>query len=220
MVESKFSLFQVQVKRVLGYAVELGQATLRIAPERFNTVDMPFPIRKLILTMVHPKVLVKTNVDQAIVASPTIGVDHRAGLHMAADNALQRGFGAVRHDLGIDLAVSLQQPEHDGLAVSAATALATDSMRPEVRLIDFYRALQGRFKLAGLGDTTTHLQVNTVNRSHRKSGQFGRAHRCEIQGKAPYQLPEFGLADFRTTVIPVFTNHIRKLSHLNRCFAS
>src|SRR5690606_16733092 len=148
-----------------------------ITPERFNTVDMSFPIRKLILTMMHPKVLVKTNVDQSIVATPAIGVNHRAALHMA-----------------------------------------TDSMRPEVRLIDVYRALQGRFKLAGLGDMTTHVQVNTANRSHRMSGQFARAHGFDIQGKTPYQPPEFSFADFLTTVIPICTNHSRKFSDRNLCF--
>ncbi len=66
MAKSKFSFFQVQVKRVSDYAIELGQATLCIAPERLTAVDMPLSIRKLILAMVYPEVLVKANVDQSI----------------------------------------------------------------------------------------------------------------------------------------------------------
>lgn len=70
MVESKLSFFQVQVKRVLSHAVKLGQATLCIAPERLNAVDMSFPIRKLIFTMMHSEVFIKPNIDQAVVTSP------------------------------------------------------------------------------------------------------------------------------------------------------
>ena len=111
MVESKFSLFQGQLKRVISYAVKLGRAALCIASERFNGVDM------------------------------------RTGLHMAADNALQR-----------------------------------------------------RLQLAELGDTGANLQVNTVDRSQRKTSRFGRTHRRGIQGKIPYKLPELSLAGFRTAV--------------------
>lgn len=201
MVEFKFSLFQVQVKRVHGYAIKLGQATLCIAPERLNAVDMSLPISKLIFAMAHPEVLVKPDIDQAVIASPAVRVNYRAGLHVPADNALQRSPGAVGHDLGIDLAVPLQQPEHNRLAVGAATTLATDPMRTEVRFIDFYRTLQRRLQFTGLGDAGSYLQVNTVHRSHRKSGQFGCIHRREIQGKTPYNMPEFSFADFRTAVI-------------------
>lgn len=102
MVESKFGFFQVQVKRVLGDAIKLGQASFRVTPERFDAVDMLLPVGKLILTVVHPKVLVKTDVDQSVVAAPPIRMDHRARLDMSSDNALQRGFGAIRHDLGIN----------------------------------------------------------------------------------------------------------------------
>src|ERR1017187_6339895 len=87
MVESKFSFFQVQVKRMLGHAIELGQATFCVAPERFNAVDMPFSVSKLILTMMHPEVLVKTNINQAIIATPAIRMDHRAQFDMSPDNA-------------------------------------------------------------------------------------------------------------------------------------
>jgi len=220
MVESKFSFFQVQVKRMFGHAVKLGQAALCIAPERLNTIDMPLTIRKLILAMVYPKVLVKTNVHQTVIAAPAIGMNHGAGFHMAADNTLERGFGAVRHNLGIDFALTLQESEHNRFAISPATAFATNPMRTEVRFIDFYRALQWRFQFARISNARPNLQVNTVHRPDGNSSQFSAASGREIQGKTPDKLPEFSFADFRTAVVPIFINHIRKLSHLNRCFAS
>ncbi len=220
MIESKFGFFEVQVEGTPGHAIELGQAPLRKAPEGLDTVDMPFTVGELILPMMHSEVLVKADIDQPVITAPTVRVDHRAGFHMSANNGLQRGFGAIRHDLGIDLAVPLQQAEHDRLAVSAATSFATHAVRAKVRFIHFYRAMQRRLQLAGLGDASAYLEVNVVDRSDRKTGQFRRAHGREIERKTSHKLPEFGFADFRTAVIPVFTNHLRKLSHLNRCFAS
>ena len=214
MVESEFSFFQVQVKRMFSDAVKLFQATLCVAPERFNAVDMPVSIRKLILAVMHPEVLVKTNFDQSIIAAPAIRMKRRAGLHMPPENGLQRVFRTVRHDFGIDLALTLQQPKHDGLGISSATLPATHAMHTEIRLIDFYRALQRLIQLTGLSNSTANLEINIVGRSNRKSSQFSRAHRGEIQSNTTNQLPEFSLADFRTSVISIFTNHLKKLSHI------
>lgn len=67
MAESKFSRFQVQVKPVFSHTIELDQTALCVATEKQNAVDMSLPNRKLILTMVHPKVPIKPGVDQTIV---------------------------------------------------------------------------------------------------------------------------------------------------------
>ena len=71
---------------------------------------MAFSFRKLVLAMMHPEVLVKPDIDQSIVTAPAIGMNHRAGLHMAADNALQGGFRAVWHDLSVDLTRRFSSP--------------------------------------------------------------------------------------------------------------
>ena len=104
MVKLEFGFFQVQVKRVPGHAIEFGHAPFRVAPKRFDAVDMLLPIRKFILAVVHAKVFVETDVDQSVIAAPAIGVDDGAWPHMSPDNALQRGFGAARHDFRIDFA--------------------------------------------------------------------------------------------------------------------
>jgi hypothetical protein len=45
--------------------------------------------------MIHPKMLIKTNIYPSIVAAPTIGMNHRIGSDMSSDYPLQRGFGGV-----------------------------------------------------------------------------------------------------------------------------
>lgn len=220
MIESKLSFFQVQIKRVFRDTVKLGQATLCIAPERFDTVDMPFSTRKLILPMMHSKVLVKADIDQSIVTSPTIGMDHCARIDVTTDNGLQCSFRAVWYDFGVDFVTSLQKTKHNGLAISSPTAFATYTMGAKVRFINFYRTLQGRFQFAGLSNPPANFQKDIVYRSYRNTCQFSSTCSRQIKGKTAYKLPEFRLANFRTAVISVSINHLRKLSHLSRCFTS
>ena len=72
MVKSKFSFFQMQVESSSGYSVELLQPAFSITPERFNDIDMVLTPSKLIGTVIHSKVLIKTYVYQSIIATPTI----------------------------------------------------------------------------------------------------------------------------------------------------
>lgn len=134
MIKAKFSIFQVQIERVFGYGVKFCKTALCIAPERLNAIDMPFSIRKLILAMVHLKVLIKPNIDQVIVTSPTIRVSHRVRLDMAADNTLQSGFGTI---LVIDLVPTFQESEHHRLAISTASTFTSNMLRYKVRFVDF-----------------------------------------------------------------------------------
>lgn len=66
MVEAKFTLFQVQVKGLVGYTVEFLQAAFGVTPEIFNAVDMHLAdtVRPL---MVDAIVLTVTHVHQAII---------------------------------------------------------------------------------------------------------------------------------------------------------
>ena len=82
-------------------------------------------------------------IDQAVVAAPAIGVDDGTGVHPSADDALQGRPRAVRHDLGVDLALALQDAEDDRLAVGAAPAPARDPARPEDAFIDLDDTEQG-----------------------------------------------------------------------------
>ena len=59
-----------------------------------------------------------------IVASPAVGVDEAVGVHFAADDGLQRGFGSIGHDFGIDTIASLEQTKDDGFTACATPAFA------------------------------------------------------------------------------------------------
>ena len=123
MVKAKLSFFQVQVKGVFCHTVKLCQSSFSIAPERLNAINMALPTGKLIVAMVHPKMLIKANIHQTIIAAPAVRMNHRADFNMAADNGLQRGFGAIWHDFRIYISHKLQYAKYNGFAISAASTL-------------------------------------------------------------------------------------------------
>lgn len=220
MAKSKFSFFQVQVKRVSDYAIELGQTTLCIAPEKLMPLICHCPFANSFSPWCTQKCLSKLISTKPSSPTPAIGVDHCVGLYMAPNNALQCGFGAVRHNFDIDLALSFQKAKHDSFAISSPSTFATNPVRTEVRFIDFYRTLKRRLQFIELCNPSPNLQEDTVHRAHRNTDLFNGADSRKIERKIPDKLPEFGLADFRTVIVPIFINHIRKLTYLNRCFAS
>ena len=119
MVVSPFGLLEMEVEGVFRQALELGQPDLGQAPKAFDAVDMDGAFGELVAGMVDAEVAI-AEVDQAVVAAPTIGVDDGARVDPAADDALEGGLRAVRDDLGIDVALPLEDAEDDGLAVGAA----------------------------------------------------------------------------------------------------
>ena len=124
MVKAKLSFFKMQIKRVFSHTIKLCQSSFSITPKRFNAIDMGLSISKLIRAMMHPKMLIKANIHQTIIAAPAVRMNHRTDFNMASDNALQRGFGAVWHDFRVYLAYKLQYAKYNGFAISTASAFA------------------------------------------------------------------------------------------------
>ena len=58
-------------------AVELGQASLGVAPEALDAVDVRSIVGEFILPVLDAQMLLVTHIDQAIVATPSVGVHHR-----------------------------------------------------------------------------------------------------------------------------------------------
>ena len=75
MVESEFSFFEVNIKRMFCNPVELSQASFGIAPEAFNAVDVRAAVGEFVVAMVDTKVLGIAHIDEPIVAGPAVGMD-------------------------------------------------------------------------------------------------------------------------------------------------
>jgi len=56
---------------------------------------------KFIVTMIDPEMLLISKVYQAVVSSPSIGMDDTLNVDSAPDHSLKGGTAAIRYDLGI-----------------------------------------------------------------------------------------------------------------------
>jgi len=220
MIKAISSFFQVQIERMFGYAIKPGQPKFCSGPERLNAVNMPFTIRKLILAMMYPKVLVKAHINQAVAASPAIRTNDSSGVHVTSDHALQRSLGAVLHDPGITFTLSFQQSRYDRFTLNASPTNSPDLTGTRTRLIHFNCVFKRGSHFAGFCHTLANFKINAIHRSKRNASQCSSPGSCKIESKAPCRLPEFSLADSGTAILSVFINHLSRLAHFNLCLTS
>lgn len=95
IVEAPLTFFAVKIERVIGHAIELLQASLRKASKALNAVDMAAARSELVGPVIDAKVFGIFDIDQPIIATPTIAVDRYVGCRASTYNGLQGGFAAV-----------------------------------------------------------------------------------------------------------------------------
>ena len=95
MVEPKLALFEMQGKGMRMGSPIFDKAGFGTSPELFDPIDMGLVFNELILSMVHSQVFSVTNIHQAIVASPAVGIDDAVQADLSSDSLLQRGLRAI-----------------------------------------------------------------------------------------------------------------------------
>jgi len=214
IVEAPLALFEMQVKGMTWHTVELLQSAFSKAPKALNTIDVPTARSKLISAMIDAKVLGITHIHQTVVAAPASAVNSGLWGDTTANNGLQRGFFAVWHDLGINLALSLQDAKDWCLARCARTSLATHATSAKVAFVHFdFAAGKRRLALTLLGDAASNFEVNAVHGFGGQAGQGCRVSGAQVARETVRQLTKFLLRDSGTPVILVLPCHIRSFSH-------
>ncbi len=132
MVESVFTLFEMQLESIFPDSIELLQASFGRRPKTFDAIDIWITIGKLVGWVVDPEMLWITQVNQAVVAAPAVGMNNRFNPDASVDNGLQRLFLNIRNNFGEHFSVSFVDAEDDGFAARAATAFALDSLGSKV----------------------------------------------------------------------------------------
>jgi len=160
MVEPEFAPFQMQFEGLFGDAIELRQAAFGKAPKRLNAIDMLLTSNKFVVAVIDPKVLVKADVYQPIVATPTIGMDDAGDVHLAPNNGLQCGFVGIGDDFGVDAIIAFEQAKNDRFAQRAPSAFATNPPCAKVRFIGFECASHRRAFGTPSADPFADAQVN------------------------------------------------------------
>ena len=174
-----------------------------MTPEALDAVDVCRASRELIAPVVNPEVLRVADIDEPVVAAPAVGVDDRVERHPTADYGQKRALPAVRHDLGVDAAVSFEDAEDDGLARGSAPTLAPHAPGAEVRLIHLDLAAEGRLTLALFGDAFTDSEKDRGDALARQAGQLRHVGGREVEREVAHDLAEFTLRYFRPPVVAV-----------------
>ena len=194
----------MQVEGCRRDAVEFLEATLGEAPKALNPIDVMCALHKLVLTMMGSKMLGISDINQAVVTAPAVRVDDGLERDATAHNGLQSALFAVRHDLRVNASGSFEDAEDDGLTRGSATALATHTARPEVRLIHFDLAPgEGRSTRAFFGDAFSDFEKDHGDTLTCQAGKFGRLTGRQIERETAHDFTEFTFANFGTPIITV-----------------
>ena len=108
---------------------------LGIALERLDAIDVSGAFDELVVAMIDPKVLLQTQINPSIVASSAIGVNDAVRIHFTPNNGLQRGFGSIGDDFGINAIGTFEQTKDDGFTACATSAFAPDAFGAKVGFI-------------------------------------------------------------------------------------
>lgn len=211
MVEAKFTSFQMQQKCVFGYTRELVKSAFGEALKRLDAVDVDRILHVLILAVKHAIVAVKTHTNQAVVASPTIRVDHCHEVNFAPNNAWQRSFETIGYYLGVHAPCPLERAKDNGSAARPPTALAQYTTRPEVGLVQFQGTAQLGGYRAELVQPLAQTQVDIVDRTYAQAREADRIRGHQIQGKQAQQITKFTGRDFAAPVVVISGLHNSKL---------
>lgn len=196
MIEPIFAFFQMQIKSMRRDAVKLSQATFGERPKALNAVDVIVADGKLILSVIDPEVFAVTDINQPIVAAPSVRVNDRFRLDATANDGLQRLLFAVRHNLGIDRTVAFEDAEDDCFARRAATALAAYTPGTEVGFIYFNRAAERRSAFSFFGESKAYFDKDSRHARSSYSGKFSRFAGGQIKRKILDNAAHFAFADF------------------------
>ena len=188
---------------MFGNAIELGQPSLGVTPEALDAVNVRSIVGEFIPSVLDSQVLFVTDIDQAVVPSPAVGMHHRVEADAAANGFLQGLFATIRDDLGVDLSVSFEDAKDNGLACSPPAAFTPNTFGSEVGFVDFDLPGKRRLSFAMLSDAATQFQVNTVDRAKADAGQLGGIGRGEVHRKCVNDASKNLLADSGTDVITV-----------------
>ena len=211
MVEAKLGLFQMQQKGVLGHALELVEAGFGEAPEGLDAVAVRGPLDELVLAVADAEVAVEAHVDQPVVPAPTVGIDHGRDVNFATNNGLQRLFGAIRDDFGIDLPAAFEQAEDDGFAARAPAPFAAYAPRAEVAFVEFNGPGQLGWHQVPRQEPVAQPQVERIDGAGAQPREAGRIRSRQIQGKEPQQVAKFDLRKFAALIVAVSRLHNNKL---------
>ncbi len=106
--------------------------------------------------MIDALMFIKTDIDQSVVAAPTVRMYDRVQRNTSANNLLQRISLHIGHNLGKDKAIALVNAEDDVFAKCAATAPSAHTASAEIGFVNARLRMSRKAKPPGKQQRVEH----------------------------------------------------------------
>ena len=124
---------------------------------------MTFSTCKFVVAMMDSEMFFVSKIDQPIVTSPTVGVDHTLQVGFPTNNGLQCGFSAIWDNFCIDFTVSLEHTENGCFAKGSTPSFPFDPLSTEIGFINFDFSLERRFQFTEMCNLFTDQMEISVD---------------------------------------------------------
>ena len=171
----------MQMKSFFAHTSESEKPGFGITPEAFDSIDMVFAMDEFILSMVDPKVLFITKVDESIVTSPAIGMDNAFKTHTTSDNRLQCGSPAIRDNFGIYFPIAFEDAKYNSFTESSTASFAFNSPSAKEAFINFYLSGKRRLPFTEFGNSFSNFSEISVDSIPVKTGDLRNLRSIQIQ---------------------------------------
>jgi len=143
MIKPKLTLFQMQMEGGFSHATKPTKPCFGVTPKTLNTIDMRFSLNKFIAAMVDAKMFLITQIDQSIIAPPSIRMNDTFKLNTPPDDGLKRLSGAIGDDFSIDLPISFENTKDYRFARCTPSSSALNTTSTEITFINFNFTTKG-----------------------------------------------------------------------------
>ena len=181
----------MQLKGRLTHSPKAGKPCLGIGPEALYSIDMASISDEFVLTVVDSKMLFISEIDQPVVAPPTIGMDDAFKADTASDDCLERSSFAVGHDFGVNFSVPSEHTENNGFSKSPTSPFSLYSLGSEVTFINFNFPVKRGLPEAIRSNSSTDFLEIAIDGISVEAGNFGDLGGVQPIRKEPDQFPDF-----------------------------
>ena len=173
----------MQIERFFIHTSESGESRFGITPKALDSIDMTFIMNKLILSMVDSKMFLVSEINEPIVAPPTVRMDNTLEVNTTSDNGLQCSSSAVWDDLSEDTPIAPKDTEYNCFSESSAASFTFNSTGAKETFINFNLSRKRRLTLTELSNSFSDTCEISVNSIPVKSGNFSNLRSVQINRK-------------------------------------
>ena len=131
---------------IFAYTVKFCKPSFGKTPKTFYTVDVSAAMCKFVLSVINPKMLAITHINQSAISTSTIRIDDAVQANFTQYNVLQGLLFTIRNDFHINPALTFEYTEYRLFQRSSAAfefaMKASLLLGAKITFIDFYASIE------------------------------------------------------------------------------